>query len=364
MKRLLTYLFLVIGVGLIFSGSTFAKEKVYFCVKPGDYWKGASRISTVPCSKVMVSSSKAKWKKISAKKYITNIIEAFGPEDAIIQSLYDDFEKHNLDTNIITKIIEKEEKKKKSVIAKEKAKREKDRKEERWHAYKGETAGVIAMCLDKKKLNKVRLSYFNDLDTYRKYESFKKGECNYVTTKLSNPLLFEYVWKNALAKEKYEIKKEDIEKYIGWTQEVFYVSPKGEMVEVVALVYFGVPSQTQEVAEKSDKKEKKWTGKPFSKKKLVSFILNNVITIDYEGKEESYIFKKVKTGCQYESGCWKYVYEVQEGPKMVGKGTWVFDKMAESSRQKKNKHGHKYEPDLSKFANINKKLSKNSIKML
>ncbi len=64
------------------------------------------------------------------------------------------------------------------------------------------------------------------------------------------------------------------------------------MIEVVALVYFGEPSQTQEVAKKSDKKEKEWTGKPLSKKKLVSFILKNVITIDYEGK-------KISTGKKY-----------------------------------------------------------------
>ena len=107
MKRLLACLFLVLGLGLIFSESTFAKEKVYFCSKPGDYWKGASRISTVPCSKVMISASKGKWEKISANKYINNVIEAFGPEDAIIQSLYDDFEKHNLDTNIIRKITKR-----------------------------------------------------------------------------------------------------------------------------------------------------------------------------------------------------------------------------------------------------------------
>ena len=70
MKRLITYLFLVIGLGLIFSGSTFAKEKVYFCKRPGDYWKGVSRISTIPCSKIVMTlaNENAKWEKISAKK--------------------------------------------------------------------------------------------------------------------------------------------------------------------------------------------------------------------------------------------------------------------------------------------------------
>ena len=87
MKRLLTYLFLVIGLGLIFSGSTFAKEKVYFCSL-----KKTNRvpiISSIPCSKQQAGFGK--WSKISAKEYITNIIDAYGPGDTIIQSLYDDF---------------------------------------------------------------------------------------------------------------------------------------------------------------------------------------------------------------------------------------------------------------------------------
>ena len=94
-------------------------------------------------------------------------------------------------------------------------------------------------------------------------------------------------------------------------------------------------SQNQEVVEKSDKNKKKWKGKPFSKNKLVSFILKNVITIDYDGKKESYIFKKVNRPCQYKGGCWKFIYEVREGINLTGKGTWVFDKMATSEREKK-----------------------------
>ena len=125
MKRLLTYLFLVIGLGLIFSGSTFAKEKVYFCSKGGSSGDGVAYISVIPCSKIKVGQAYKKWKKISAKKYITHIINTYGREDTVIQSLYDDFEKHNLDTNIISKIVEKEKKKKKSVIAKEKKERKK-----------------------------------------------------------------------------------------------------------------------------------------------------------------------------------------------------------------------------------------------
>ena len=183
MKRLLTYLFLVLGLGLIFSESTFAKDKVYFCEK-GKWFKGVVRISTVPCKKIMVGPSNAKWKKISAKKYIDIIIVAFGSEDSVIQSLYDDFEKHNLDTDIITKRVEKEKKKTKSELAKEKEKREEYAKDDSgYDRYTGEQEGIIAMCLNKKNLNKVRLSYFNDLETYKKYESFKKGECNYIISR-------------------------------------------------------------------------------------------------------------------------------------------------------------------------------------
>ena len=71
------------------------------------------------------------------------------------------------------------------------------------------------------------------------------------------------------------------------------------------------------------------SGKPLPAKKLVSFVLNNVITIDYDGKKESYKFERIETACQYESGCWEFIYEVYEGTKLVGKGTWVFHKMAQ-----------------------------------
>ena len=449
MKRLLTYLFLVIGLGLIISGSTFAKEKVYFCSKGGGSGDGVAYISAIPCSKIKVGQAYKKWKKISAKKYITEIIDSFGPADSVIQSLYDDFEKHNLDTDIITKIVEKEKKKSKSDIAKDKKKREKAAKEGNWGIFTGEgTAGVIAMCLDKNNLDKVRLSYFDDFESYKKFGSFKKGKCNYAITQQLNPLLFEKLWKNVLSKEKYEIEKKDIEKYIGWTQEIFYVSPKGEMIEVVALVFFepnqtnkdGTPkvytknfyeevdlkdnedSFTVTVRSKIDKnifikrtkltkkeatqaalkgchtlyelrqdlltnkkkqkklmdacyvsseeinkqeKEKELTGKPLSTKKLASLLLDNVITINYDGKEESYIFSKKDLGevCNG-ARCWEHIYEIREGPKMVGKGTWVYSKMSQFAK------GSDYperevtnESDLSKFANLNKKLSKNSIKM-
>jgi len=448
MKRLLTYLFMVIGLGLIISGSTFAKEKVYFCAKGGSSGDGVAYISAIPCSKIKVGQAYKKWKKISAKKYITEIIDAYGPADSVIQSLYDDFEKHNLDTDIITKIVEKEKKKSKSQIAKDKKKRKKAANEGTWGIFIGESnAGVIAMCLDKNNLDKVRLSYFDDFESYKKFGSFKKGKCNYAITQQLNPLLFEKLWKNVLSKEKYEIEKKDVEKYIGWTQEIFYVSPKGEMIEVVALVYFE-PNQTNEdgtpkvytknfyeevdlkdnedsftvtVRSKIDKnifikrtkltkkeatqaalkgchtlyelrqdlltnkkkqkklmdacyvsseeinkqeKEKKWTGKPLSTKKLASLLLDNVITINYDGKEESYIFSKKDLGevCNG-ARCWEHIYEVREGPKMVGKGTWVYSKMSQFSPGTDDTNTYQNESDLSKFANLNKKLSKNSIKM-
>ena len=451
MKRLLTYLFLVIGLGLIFSGSTFAKEKVYFCKRPGDYWKGVSRISTIPCSKIVMTlaNKHKKWETISAKKYVTYTIDAYGSEDTVIQSLYDDFEKHNLDTNIIREIIKKEKKKSKTVIAKEKEEREKFLKKGKDLAGlkmydAGGHAGIIAMCLNEKNLNKVRLSYFNDLETYKKFGSFKKGECNYVVSRKLNQHLYQQLWKKALAKEKYEIEKKFIDDYVDWTKEIFYVSPKGEMIEVVALVFFepnqtnkdGTPkvynerwrdpksleeSVTVTVRSKIDKnifinrtkptkkeatqsalegctlqyklrgdlltnkkkqkklmdacyvssekfnkkeKEKELTGKPLSTKKLASFLLDNVITINYDGKEESYIFSKKDLGpiCNG-ARCWKHIYEVREGPKMVGKGTWVYSKMSQFSPGEDDTDTYQNERDLSKFANLNKKLSKNSIKM-
>ena len=439
---------MVIGLGLIISGSTFAKEKVYFCAKGGSSGDGVAYISAIPCSKIKVGQAYKKWKKISAKKYIIEIIDTYGPADSVIQSLYDDFEKHNLDTDIITKIVEKEKKKSKSQIAKDKKKREQAAKEGKWGIFIGEsTAGVIAMCLDKNNLDKVRLSYFDDFESYKKFGSFKKGQCNYAITQQLNPLLFEKLWKNVLSKEKYEIEKKDIEKYIGWTQEIFYVSPKGEMIEVVALVFFE-PNQTNEdgtpkvytqnfyeevdlkdnedsftvtVRSKIDKnifikrtkltkkeatqaalkgchtlyelrqdlltnkkkqkklmdacyvsseeinkqeKEKKWDGKPLSTKKLASLLLDNVITINYDGKEESYIFSKKDLGevCNG-ARCWEHIYEVREGPKMVGKGTWVYSKMSQFSPGTDDTNTYQNESDLSKFANLNKKLSKNSIKM-
>ena len=117
MKRLLTYLFLVLGLGLIFSGSTFAKEKAYFCSKKEKYIKSPI-ISSTPCNKTLAGYGK--WHKISAKKYIIGVINTYGLDDTVIKSLYDDFERHNLDTNIIEKVIKKKRKTKKPVIDKKK----------------------------------------------------------------------------------------------------------------------------------------------------------------------------------------------------------------------------------------------------
>ena len=175
MKRLLTYLFLVIGLGLIFSESTFAKEKVYFCSKKTSYMTTYT-LTPIPCSKIVVTGS-TKWKKISAKKYITYIINTYGREDTVIQSLYDEFEKHDLDTNIIRKITKKEKKKKKTLEDKEKERSYGiftiiDKKQEGSEA-------VIALCSNKKNLNKVTLSYFKNISEYKKNGSFKNGDCNY-----------------------------------------------------------------------------------------------------------------------------------------------------------------------------------------
>ena len=159
MKRLLTYLFLVLGLGLIFSGSTFAKK---------ENWG------------------------------VFNVVDKKG----------------------------------------------------------GGLEAIIALCLNEKNLNKVTLSYFNDLSTYKKNGSFKNGECNYVVDKILNEVLFHFLLTTTLNKGKYEIKKKYIDEYVDWAREINYVTPEGKMIEVVSLVFFKEPSQTQEVVEKSDKRKK------------------------------------------------------------------------------------------------------------
>ena len=54
-------------------------------------------------------------------------------------------------------------------------------------------------------------------------------------------------------------------------------------------------------------------------KKLEEFILNNVITVDYDGKKQSYKFKEDIT------------YEVYEGKRVIGKGTWAIKGLTKSS---------------------------------
>lgn len=54
-------------------------------------------------------------------------------------------------------------------------------------------------------------------------------------------------------------------------------------------------------------------------KKLENLILNNVITVDYDGKKQSYKFNKDIT------------YEVYEGKKVVGEGTWAIKGLTKSS---------------------------------
>ena len=54
-------------------------------------------------------------------------------------------------------------------------------------------------------------------------------------------------------------------------------------------------------------------------KMLEEFILNNVITVDYDGKKQSFKFNKNIT------------YEVYEGRKVVDKGTWAIKGLTKSS---------------------------------
>ena len=160
MKRLLTYLFLVIGLGLIFSESTFAKEKAYFCSKKTSYMTTYT-LTPLPCNKIVVAGS-TKWKKISAKKYITYIINTYGREDAVIQSLYDEFEKHDLDTNIIREITKKEKKKKKTLVAKKIDKKQEgiEGKKIAEEKRKADASFKSALDIDKKK----KLDFFHMLE--------------------------------------------------------------------------------------------------------------------------------------------------------------------------------------------------------
>ena len=54
-------------------------------------------------------------------------------------------------------------------------------------------------------------------------------------------------------------------------------------------------------------------------KKLEAFILSNIITVDYEGKEQTYKFNKDIT------------YNVYENSKVIGDGTWAIKGLTKSS---------------------------------
>jgi len=71
--------------------------------------------------------------------------------------------------------------------------------------------------------------------------------------------------------------------------------------------------KTLELAEKQKIKQK------IKGKRLEEFILNNVITVDYDGKKQSYKFNKDIT------------YEVYEGKKVVGEGTWAIKGLTKGS---------------------------------
>ena len=60
-------------------------------------------------------------------------------------------------------------------------------------------------------------------------------------------------------------------------------------------------------------------------KKLKEFILSNIITVDYEGKEQTYKFNKDIT------------YEVYENSKVIGDGTWAIKGLTKSGIAKVNK---------------------------
>jgi len=195
----------------------------------------------------------------------------------------------------------------------------------------GGLEAIIALCLNEENLNKVTLSYFYNLSEYKENASFRDGDCNYVVDRLLNPRLFEFLIKTKLNKGKYVIKKKYIEKHVDWTSEIYYVTPEGKFIEVVSLVLLNEPSQTQEVVEKSDKKKKKLTGKPLPAKKLVSFILNNVITIDYDGKKESYKFEKIERKCQ-EPPCWEFFMKFMKIQNLLVKERGRFTKWSNTIR--------------------------------
>mgnify|MGYP001245018305 CR=1 FL=1 len=61
---------------------------------------------------------------------------------------------------------------------------------------KGESRGIIVLCLNEKNPNNVTLGYFQNLSKYKKNASFRNGECNYVVDRFLNPRLFQFLLKS------------------------------------------------------------------------------------------------------------------------------------------------------------------------
>ncbi|MDA9768171.1 hypothetical protein N9C71_03165 [Candidatus Pelagibacter sp.] len=90
---------------------------------------------------------------------------------------------------------------------------------------------------------------------------------------------------------------------------VIFIIPLSIIQPVKADLASDLLKKAQELADK-----KKITGK-----KLKSFILSNVITVDYFGKEQTYKFNKDIT------------YEVYEDAKIIGDGTWAIKGLTKNS---------------------------------
>ena len=90
---------------------------------------------------------------------------------------------------------------------------------------------------------------------------------------------------------------------------IIFLIPLSIIQPVKADLASDLLKKAQELADK-----KKITGK-----KLKSFILSNVITVDYFGKEQTYKFNKDIT------------YEVYEDAKIIGDGTWAIKGLTKNS---------------------------------
>ena len=90
---------------------------------------------------------------------------------------------------------------------------------------------------------------------------------------------------------------------------IIFLIPLSIIQPVKADLASDLLKKAQELADK-----KKITGK-----KLKSFILSNIITVDYFGKEQTYKFNKDIT------------YEVYEDAKIIGDGTWAIKGLTKNS---------------------------------